>query len=80
MYRSDSSVTNNHFAVDACMKTARKLMSAEADHIKICSSGGVLSPYDKLDSAQFTVPEIRAICDTVEMMVSWPDLSVSNDF
>jgi len=45
-------------------------MSAEVDHIKICSSGGVLSQYDKLDSAQFTVPEIRAICDTVEMMVS----------
>jgi imidazolonepropionase-like amidohydrolase len=45
-------------------------MSAEVDHIKLCSSGGVLSQYDKLDSAQFTVPEIRAICDTVDMMVS----------
>ena len=65
--------------VDACLKTARKLMSAEVDHIKICSSGGVLSQYDKLDSAQFTVPEIRAICDTVDMMVSPQILSSDSE-
>ena len=44
-------------------------MSAGADHLKICSSGGVLSPLDKLDSVQFTVPEIKAICDTARNMV-----------
>ncbi|CAD6566169.1 MAG: hypothetical protein TREMPRED_002296 [Tremellales sp. Tagirdzhanova-0007] len=54
--------------VDACLKAARKLMSAGADHLKICSSGGVLSPLDKLDSIQFTVPEIKAICDTARNM------------
>ncbi|ORY25064.1 amidohydrolase [Naematelia encephala] len=54
--------------VDACLKAARKLMMAGADHIKICSSGGVLSPTDKVDSDQFTVPEIKAICDTVRSM------------
>ncbi|RSH93547.1 hypothetical protein EHS25_007905 [Saitozyma podzolica] len=54
--------------VDACLKVARKLMMAGADHIKICSSGGVASLTDKLESSQFTVPEIKAICDTVRMM------------
>ncbi|BEI79851.1 hypothetical protein CcaverHIS002_0103800 [Cutaneotrichosporon cavernicola] len=54
--------------VDACLKTARKIMQMGADHIKICSSGGVASPTDRLESTQFTVPEIRAICDTVRMM------------
>lgn len=45
-------------------------MMAGADHVKICTSGGVLSPTDKLTGSQFTVPEIRAVCDTVRMMVS----------
>jgi imidazolonepropionase-like amidohydrolase len=45
-------------------------MMAGADHVKICTSGGVLSPTDKIDSSQFTVPEIKAVCDTVRMMVS----------
>lgn len=54
--------------VDACLKTARKLMQMGADHIKICSSGGVASPTDMLEATQFTVPEIKAICDTVKMM------------
>jgi imidazolonepropionase-like amidohydrolase len=45
-------------------------MMSGADHIKICSSGGVASATDKLESSQFTVPEIKAICDTVRMMVS----------
>jgi hypothetical protein len=44
-------------------------MMSGADHIKICSSGGVASLTDKLESSQFTVPEIKAICDTVRMMV-----------
>lgn len=56
--------------VDACLKVARKIMQSGADHIKICSSGGVASETDKLESSQFTVPEIKAICDTVRMMVS----------
>jgi len=56
--------------VDACLKTARKIMQSGADHIKICSSGGVASPTDKLESSQFSVAEIKAICDTVKAMVS----------
>ena len=48
---------------------------AGADRIKICSSGGVASLTDKLETGQFTVPEIKAICDTVRMMAS-PHLTV----
>jgi hypothetical protein len=47
-------------------------MMAGADHVKICTSGGVLSPTDKIDSSQFTVPEIKVICETVKMMVRRP--------
>lgn len=54
--------------VDECTKVARTLMKNGADHIKICSSGGVSSHTDKLESSQFTVPEIKAICDTVRNM------------
>jgi imidazolonepropionase-like amidohydrolase len=59
-----------HCTVDACLKATRKLMMSGADHVKICTSGGVLSPTDKLTGSQFTVPEIKAVCDTVRMMVS----------
>jgi len=45
-------------------------MMSGADHVKICTSGGVLSPTDKLTGSQFTIPEIKAVCDTVRMMVS----------
>ncbi|ORX38956.1 amidohydrolase [Kockovaella imperatae] len=54
--------------VDECLRTARKLMAAGADHVKICTSGGVLSPYDKVEAAQYTVPEIRAVCETVKAL------------
>ena len=46
--------------VDEVRKAAREQLKAGADQIKIMVSGGVLSPFDELDSAQYTVPEIRA--------------------
>ncbi len=51
-------------------------MMSGADHIKICSSGGVASLTDKVETEQFTVPEIKAICDTVRMMVCWTNYSL----
>ena len=42
-----------------------------ADHIKICSSGGVKSATDGLMTEQFRVDEIKAISDTVRMMVGF---------
>ena len=51
---------------DECRKVTRELLRAGADHIKICSTGGVLSPADDPRHSQFTVPEIRAIVEEAE--------------
>jgi imidazolonepropionase-like amidohydrolase len=34
-----------------------------ADFIKICTTGGVMSPTDPVDTPQYTVDEIKAVCD-----------------
>ncbi|CAH1667340.1 Peptidase M38 [Hyphomicrobiales bacterium] len=41
-------------------KSVREQMRLGADHIKIMMSGGVASPYDPLDSMQFSVDEVKA--------------------
>ena len=45
---------------DAVRKAAREQMRQGADQIKLMVSGGVASPYDPLDSLQFTPEEISA--------------------
>jgi imidazolonepropionase-like amidohydrolase len=45
---------------DAVRKAAREQMRQGADHVKIMMSGGVASPYDPLDSLQFSEGEVRA--------------------
>jgi len=44
--------------VEAMRHKVREVLRAGADWIKLCTSGGVLSPGDSPDSAQFTVDEI----------------------
>ncbi len=46
--------------VDEMRRAVREQMRLGADAIKIMVSGGVASPYDPLDSLQFSVPEIQA--------------------
>ena len=46
--------------VDEVRKSAREQMRQGADHVKIMMSGGVASPYDPLDSLQFSVGEVEA--------------------
>jgi len=46
--------------VDAVRKAAREQMRQGADHVKIMMSGGVASPYDPLDSLQFSEGEVAA--------------------
>jgi len=46
--------------VSAVKKSVREQMRLGADHIKIMMSGGVASPYDPLDSMQFSVDEVQA--------------------
>src|SRR5215469_12234334 len=45
---------------DEVRKAAREQMRQGADHVKIMMSGGVASPYDPLDSVQFSDGEISA--------------------
>jgi len=46
--------------IDSMRKSVREQMRQGADQIKIMVSGGVASPYDPLDSLQFTTDEIAA--------------------
>ncbi len=46
--------------VDEMRRAVREQMRQGADHIKIMVSGGVASPFDPLDSLQFSVGEIEA--------------------
>jgi len=45
--------------VDMMRRRVREVLAAGADWIKLCTSGGVLSPHDTPDAAQFTVAEIE---------------------
>ena len=45
---------------DEVRKAAREQMRQGADHVKIMMSGGVASPYDPLDSLQFSEGEVAA--------------------
>jgi imidazolonepropionase-like amidohydrolase len=45
---------------DAVRKAAREQMRQGADQVKLMVSGGVASPYDPLDSIQFSMAEISA--------------------
>ena len=48
---------------DAVRKAVREQMRQGADQVKIMCSGGVASPYDPLDSLQFSPEEIAAATD-----------------
>ena len=48
---------------DAVRKAVREQMRQGADQVKIMCSGGVASPYDPLDSLQFSEAEIAAATD-----------------
>ena len=47
-------------------KSAREQMRQGADHVKIMMSGGVASPYDPLDSLQFSPPEVAAAVEEAQ--------------
>ena len=47
--------------IDGVTKTTREILRACADFIKICTTGGVLSPEDEPSHTQFTREEIAAI-------------------
>ena len=49
--------------VDQARWAAREQMRQGADHVKIMMSGGVASPYDPLDSLQFSDGEVGAVVE-----------------
>ena len=51
---------------DQVRATVREELRQGADAIKIMVSGGVASPYDPLDSRQFSLPEIAAAVEEAE--------------
>ncbi|KAH6680534.1 hypothetical protein B0J14DRAFT_578841 [Halenospora varia] len=54
--------------VEECLKAARDNMRKGANHIKVCTSGGIASETDKLEGIQFTVEELKAITTTTANM------------
>jgi len=52
--------------VDEVRRVARRILRAGADQIKICSTGGVMSPGDDPRHSQFIPAEIRAIVEEAE--------------
>jgi len=51
---------------DEVRKAAREQMRQGADHVKIMMSGGVASPYDPLDSLQFSEGEVAAAVEEAQ--------------
>ena len=47
--------------VSECRKAAREMFRDGADFLKICSSGGVMSPADPVDTPQFGLEELKAM-------------------
>jgi imidazolonepropionase-like amidohydrolase len=54
--------------VPECLQAARDNMRKGANHLKVCTSGGIASATDKLESLQFTVEELRAITTVCKNM------------
>jgi len=52
--------------IDQVRKAAREQMRQGADHVKIMMSGGVASPYDPLDSLQFSEGEVAAAVEEAQ--------------
>jgi imidazolonepropionase-like amidohydrolase len=54
--------------VDECTKAARDNMRKGANHLKVCTSGGIASDTDPIDSIQFSIEELRAITSVCSAM------------
>jgi len=52
--------------VDRLLQRAREQLMLGASQLKLAAGGGVASPYDPIDVAQYTEPEFRAAVDAAE--------------
>ena len=47
-------------------RAAREQLRNGADHLKVMAGGGVMSPTDPIEGTQYSVEEMRAICEEAE--------------
>jgi len=52
--------------VSEVRRAAREQLRGGAHHLKIMAGGGVASPTDPIDGTQFSIDELRAICEEAE--------------
>ena len=52
-------------------RAAREQLRNGADHIKVMAGGGVMSPTDPIEGTQYSVEEMRAICEEAEAANSY---------
>jgi imidazolonepropionase-like amidohydrolase len=52
--------------VDEVRRAARDQLRTGAHHVKVMLSGGIASPTDRIDSAQYSMEELRAVVDEAE--------------
>ncbi|MCL2368503.1 MAG: amidohydrolase family protein [Oscillospiraceae bacterium] len=52
--------------VDECLKAVRMNFREGADFIKTCSTGGVFSSGDEIDSIEYSMPELRVMVEEAE--------------
>ncbi|MFK0297374.1 amidohydrolase family protein [Streptomyces sp. NPDC090442] len=52
--------------VDAVRAAARDELRKGSHHLKVMASGGVASPTDRIDSTQYSMPELRAAVEEAE--------------
>jgi imidazolonepropionase-like amidohydrolase len=70
--------------VDECRKACRDQLRQGADFLKIMAGGGCLSPSDRIESAQYSLEELKAVvweaksCGTYVSAHCYSDLSVIN--
>jgi imidazolonepropionase-like amidohydrolase len=57
--------------VDEMRRVVRQLLRAGVDWIKLCSSGGIVSPHDEGDQPQLTEDEIRTAVVEAERKGKW---------
>lgn len=67
-YDKDYVNTHDHLSyladgADDCVRGVREQFRAGAQFIKICATGGVSSPTDRLDDVQFSPQELRAMVE-----------------
>ncbi|MEM7745981.1 MAG: amidohydrolase family protein, partial [Pseudomonadota bacterium] len=63
--------------VDECRRAARDELRKGAHHVKIMAGGGVSSPSDPIENTQYSMDELRAIC---EEAAAWQTYAMAHTY